>query len=157
MVLEEEIRALYCQIGREFPRNSTRLEIYPGGAAFLDVKVGTETYVMEYHANVGIGISRISTATYGWEGYEHSFDNFRSAREHLLALLRGDVESSSVARQPLKQTKTNRRIYPPQPDSVKKLPDGTIRAESRGHFSYYLPDGGIQIVEKETGKPIFEK
>ena len=150
--MQEEMKTLYHEIQSNFPENQARLELYPGGAAFLEVKIGDETYVMEYHLSAGIGISRMSTAGYGWEGYEHPFDAFRPARECLLALLRAVPDT--IAPPPVRP---NQRMQPPQPDSTKTLLDGTIRAESRGHFSYYLPDGGIQIVEKTTGRLIFEK
>ncbi len=35
----------------------------------------------------GYGVSRRSTAVYGWEGVEHAFDNFEDAKKYLLNVL----------------------------------------------------------------------
>lgn len=53
----------------------------------LDVKVGSETYVLEHHLNVGLGVNRMSKATFGWEGYERPFETLEMAKEFLLSLL----------------------------------------------------------------------
>jgi len=37
--------------------------------------------------DVGVGISRASTATFGWEGYEYPFDDFEAAKAFLMSLL----------------------------------------------------------------------
>ena len=76
-----------------------KLTSFPSGAAMLDVKVGAETYVLEYHPNVeGVGISKMSTATYGWEGYEHCFDAFELAKAFLVQLLESEPPKPTKAR-----------------------------------------------------------
>ncbi|HZK80852.1 MAG TPA: hypothetical protein VFC46_07290 [Humisphaera sp.] len=72
---------------REFPESHPKSTLFPSGAAMLDVTVGNETYVLEYHLDVGLGISRVSTAVFGWEGYEHPVDDFEEARKFLIAAL----------------------------------------------------------------------
>jgi hypothetical protein len=57
----------------------------------LDVEIGPETYVMEYLPSLrAVGNSRMRTATYGWEGVEHSFDDFESAREYRMSVLQNE-------------------------------------------------------------------
>lgn len=61
----------------------------------LDIPVGAETWVLEYLPSLsthGMGVSRMSTATFGWEGWEHPFDDFASAQAFVLALLNGRAE-----------------------------------------------------------------
>jgi hypothetical protein len=83
-----EIEQLGEQIKRDYPSSNPKFTPFPSGAAMLDVKIGPETYVMEYLPSLrAVGISRMSTATFGWEGFEHSFGDFQSAKEFLMSLL----------------------------------------------------------------------
>jgi hypothetical protein len=75
------------EIERDFPSTEVRLKLFPSGAALMDIKVGAETFVLEYHAEVGVGLNRASKAVFGWEGYELPFDSFQAAREYVLSLL----------------------------------------------------------------------
>jgi hypothetical protein len=83
-----EVTQLAEQIGRSYPSSDPKLTTFPSGAVMLDVKIGPEIYVMEYLPSIGgIGISRMSTATFGWEGFENAFDTFEEAKSFLLHLL----------------------------------------------------------------------
>lgn len=83
-----QIHELGEQIKRDYPASNPKFTSFPSGAARLDVRIGSETYVMEYLPSLNaVGVSRMSTATFGWEGFEHSFDNFQSAKDFLASLL----------------------------------------------------------------------
>jgi len=87
MVLSE-IQQLGEQIKQEYPSSDPKFTPFPSGAAILDVRIGPETYVMEYlPSRRAVGISRMSTATFGWEGFEHAFQDFQGAKAFLLSLL----------------------------------------------------------------------
>jgi hypothetical protein len=87
--MSAQVEQLCEQIKTNFPWSRPRLTSFPSGAAMLDVKIGAETYVLEYLPSLGaFGVSRMSTAVFGWEGFEQSFDDFESAKEFVLSLLR---------------------------------------------------------------------
>ena len=81
----------FCEeLRRDFPDVAVRLELFPSGAAMLDVQIGDETWVMEFAPSLGVvGVSRSSTATFGWEGYENIFENVGEAKTFVLSLIRG--------------------------------------------------------------------
>jgi hypothetical protein len=82
-----QIEKLSEDLKRDYPWSNPKFTPFPSGAAMLDVTIGPETYVMEYLPSLrAIGVSRMSSATFGWEGFEHSFESFQSAREFLIAL-----------------------------------------------------------------------
>jgi hypothetical protein len=84
-----QIQELGEELRRDFPSSNPKFTPFPSGAAMLDVKIGSEIYVMEYLPSMkSVGISKMSGATFGWEGFERSFDDFNGAREFLLALLK---------------------------------------------------------------------
>lgn len=94
--MQSEITQLAEQIGRNFPSSEPKLTTFPSGAAMLDVTIGPEIYVMEYLPSVGgIGVSRMSTATFGWEGYENAFDTFEEAKSFLLQMLNESAVAAS--------------------------------------------------------------
>lgn len=49
------------------------------------------------------------------------------------------------------------RMYPPQADSMVTNTDGTITATSRGHITIYGSNGSITVVDRSTGKIVFQK
>ncbi len=86
--MQNQIKELEEVLRREFPESKPELTLFPSGAAMLDIKIGPEIYVLAYYSDVGVGINRVSTATFGWEGYEYPFDNFEDAKTFLLTLLK---------------------------------------------------------------------
>jgi len=42
---------------------------------------------LEWHRNVGFGINRSSKMTFGWEGYEFTFEDLNAARAFILRLV----------------------------------------------------------------------
>jgi hypothetical protein len=48
-------------------------------------------------------------------------------------------------------------MYPPQADSMVTNTDGTITATSRGHITIYGSNGSITVVDRSTGKIVFQK
>jgi hypothetical protein len=86
--MQSQFKELFTELQRDYPNNYSKLTIYPLGAFLLDVKIGDENYVMAYYPDVGVGIGKLSTATFGWEGYDYPFDSFEEAKAHLLLLLK---------------------------------------------------------------------
>jgi len=63
------------RIQRRFPSCGPRLVEFPSGAFMIDIDLQGETYVVEYVPRFGTyGLSKMSTATFGWEGYEEDFE-----------------------------------------------------------------------------------
>jgi hypothetical protein len=54
---------------------------------------------------------------------------------------------------------TDGRLYPPQMDNCKETPDrpGSLRCRSKQHYTYFGPDGSIEIVNVADSKTIFSK
>jgi hypothetical protein len=88
--MQDQFKSFTDELQCSFPPSNPKLTLFPSGAAMLDVKIGAEIYVMEYHSDVGVGINRASKATFGWEGYEYPFDNFESAKAFLMSLLQSE-------------------------------------------------------------------
>jgi len=86
--MQNRFNAFHDQLSREHPSTEPKITMFPSGAAMLDIKVGPETYVMEYLPSFhAFGVSRMSTAVFGWEGFENSFDDFEKAKELVMTLL----------------------------------------------------------------------
>ena len=49
------------------------------------------------------------------------------------------------------------RMYPPQADMIRTLPDGVIQARTIGHMIYCRPDGSIAICRRKSSLPSLEK
>jgi len=88
--VQSQFEDLFAELQRDFPANASKLTLFPSGSAMLDVEIGAETYVAEFMKSLGdgVGISKLSTATYGWEGCESVFASFDEAKVHLLSLLK---------------------------------------------------------------------
>ena len=87
----KKIESFIELLKRDYPRSNPVLETFPSGAAMLNLNVGMITYVMEYlPSQKGFGVSRMDTATFGWEGVEASFDTFDDTAKYLLGLLKRD-------------------------------------------------------------------
>jgi hypothetical protein len=86
--MQSQFNAFRDRLTREYPSTEPKLTAFPSGAMMLDIKVGAETYVMEYLPSFNaFGVSRMSTAVFGWEGFENAFDDFGKAKEFVMALL----------------------------------------------------------------------
>lgn len=73
---------------RRFPECHAKLTVLQSGMVLLDFMVGDEPYVMEYLPTPNIiGVSKVKSATYGWEGVDRAFDSFEKASEYVLVLL----------------------------------------------------------------------
>ena len=86
--MQGQLKELKKELHRDFPRSDPVLTLFPSGAASLNVKIGSETYVLAYHLDVGLGINRMSAATFGWEGYEHPVETVEEARSFLISRLK---------------------------------------------------------------------
>ncbi len=53
----------------------------------MDVCVEKEVHVVEYHPGLGFGVSRMCTATFGWEGVENEFESLAAAESYVVGLL----------------------------------------------------------------------
>lgn len=49
------------------------------------------------------------------------------------------------------------RMYPPLPDRIKTMPDGTLVARTRGHIIEAGPDGSLKIINVKTGEVELQK
>jgi len=86
--MQEQFKNLKKEIAMSYPNNKLELTLFPSGAAMFQVQIGEETYSLEYHLDVGVGISKVSTATFGWEGYDYPFESFEEARTFIFDLLK---------------------------------------------------------------------
>ena len=79
----------FCErVSAQFPASRPKLTSFPSGAFMIDVVVDTEIYVVEHQPSLGgFGVSRMSTAVFGWEGVEKSFESLDAAEKHIVALL----------------------------------------------------------------------
>jgi hypothetical protein len=54
----------------------------------LDVTIASTGYVVEYLPSMRcVGVSNVNKAVFGWEGFDHPFDDLEGARDFLLSLL----------------------------------------------------------------------
>lgn len=90
--MKDEIENLSTRIKDKFHSVVTKITLFPSGAVMLDLRLQSETYVLEYRPSIkGIGVSRLSTAGYGWEGYERSFEDLQSAEVFLFQVLAAEL------------------------------------------------------------------
>ncbi|MFC4312411.1 hypothetical protein ACFPN2_25230 [Steroidobacter flavus] len=84
----ENANALARQLAEIDARTDPKVTSFPSGAFILDVTIGGGRYAFEYlPSKNGFGVSRIDSATFGWEGFESSFEDFDSAKKYILNLL----------------------------------------------------------------------
>jgi hypothetical protein len=89
------------RIASSLPSLSVKLDEFPSGSFMIDVPIGDEVWVIEYSVRQPcFGLSRMSTAGYGFEGYEEIYDEIETLLERLKRLatandmLRADGERS---------------------------------------------------------------
>jgi hypothetical protein len=88
----EEVQALVRQIVEIDPGADPKITAFPSGAIMLDFNARGRKYVFEYlPSQGGFGISRLESATFGWEGVDVSFEDFASAKHYLIGLIDGSV------------------------------------------------------------------
>lgn len=63
------------------PHHAPKLTTFPTGAFIIDVPIGGEVHVVESLSESGFGVSRQSTAVFGWEGVENAFATFEQVEE----------------------------------------------------------------------------
>ena len=80
---------LRARLSAEFPRTNPRLIAFPSGSFMLDLDMRGETYVIEYVAGLGCGISKQSDATFGWEGVETVLETTAQLENRIRDLMRG--------------------------------------------------------------------
>lgn len=49
------------------------------------------------------------------------------------------------------------RMYPPQADSIRTLPDGRLVARTRGHLVIAHPDGALEIWKRKPAVRVLHK
>jgi hypothetical protein len=76
------------RIRTRLPDRTAKLTKFPSGAFMIDVSVGSEVHVVEYLRSVGqrFGVSRMSTAVFGWEGVEKAFESLEEVEDYLVAV-----------------------------------------------------------------------
>src|SRR5690349_6517498 len=79
----------FCsRIRAAFPLSRPTVTNFPSGAFMIDVQIGDEVHVVEYLPSLaGFGVSRRSTAVFGWEGVEHAFESMADVEAFVVALL----------------------------------------------------------------------
>ena len=83
-----QFEALCSQMANDFPASRPKLTTFPSGAALLDFKVGFESYTFEFLPSLqSFGLSKTDNAVYGWEGVEHPFKDFHTAKSFIWDLL----------------------------------------------------------------------
>ncbi|HYT59575.1 MAG TPA: hypothetical protein VEL06_05360 [Haliangiales bacterium] len=66
-------------------------------------------------------------------------------------------EFCAVPREEPPPLKFTGRMYPPQQDRVRRLPEGGVVANTRRHRIYCQPDGTISIVHVPSRKTVMTK
>ena len=85
----DDIKNLSDELERNFPSSKRELVTFPSGAYMFYFFVAGEEYVMEYLPSFKCyGISKVSNATFGWEGVENSFEEFEAAKNFVWSLLK---------------------------------------------------------------------
>jgi hypothetical protein len=88
----EEVSVLAKELAAVDPQTDPKITSFPSGALLLDVNVRGHKYVFEYVPSLkGFGVSRLDSATFGWEGVERQFDDFEGAKNYLMGLVNGSV------------------------------------------------------------------
>jgi hypothetical protein len=85
-------RTIANRVRLRWPSLPVKLDEFPSGAFMLDLELSGETYVVEYLPSFGkYGLSRLSTASYGWEGFEEEFSDVEHLFERLGDLVAGET------------------------------------------------------------------
>jgi hypothetical protein len=67
-----------------FPRSNPKLTGFSSGEFMIDLEIRGEALVIEYLPSFEkYGVSRVSTAVFGWEGVENTFDTFEEVESYL--------------------------------------------------------------------------
>ncbi len=85
-----------------------------------------------------------------------------ASAEEALALVCHTIEAvedefCSVPRETPAPLHFTGRMYAPQADHIRRQPDGTLVADTRGHRVYCQPDGALSIVALPKRRTVFEK
>ncbi len=85
-----DVKNLSEELETHFPSSKKELVRFPSGAYMFYFFVANEEYVLEYLPSLKCyGVSKVSNATYGWEGVENSFEDFEAAKRFVWSLLKG--------------------------------------------------------------------
>ncbi len=85
----KEITAFEAEIKRNGLTAKTELVTFPSGAYLFYFDLAGEEYVLEYlPSHKAYGVSKVSNATFGWEGFENPFDDFEGAKQFVIRLLK---------------------------------------------------------------------
>jgi hypothetical protein len=63
----------------------------------IDVTIAGEVHVVESLAAGGFGVSRMSTAVFGWEGVENAFSTFEEVEVYLARLSQASARNAPKA------------------------------------------------------------
>ena len=87
------------RIRTRLPKRAAKLTTFPSGAFMIHVSVGAEVHVVEYLPSMGhkFGVSRMSTAVFGWEGVENAFESFEEVEDYLVAVSVAAVKNEKTA------------------------------------------------------------
>ncbi len=72
------------RLSSRFPESNPKLTPFPSGAFMIDLEIQKEALVIEYLPSFGkFGVSKLSTAVFGWEGVENAFDTADEVEAYL--------------------------------------------------------------------------
>jgi hypothetical protein len=80
----QRAQELLDRLVQDFPNCVPELVTFPSGAFMLYATAAGEEWGMEYLPSFSVfGVSKVSNATFGWEGVENAFDKFEAAETFL--------------------------------------------------------------------------
>lgn len=85
--IQNKLESLSEQVKELFPGTTTKLEIFPSGAAMLDVRRHERLFVVDYSLAHGFAVDEIGTDEGFNTGYRFLSKDFDSAAEELQRLL----------------------------------------------------------------------
>ena len=72
--IESNGQILQWRLFNEFPYSRPRLVLFPAGSFVIEMNVRGKTYVIEYVAGRGYGLSKRRRVGYGWQPVDEPFD-----------------------------------------------------------------------------------
>ena len=87
---KHEGKALTERLRLRFPVINPRLTAFPSGAFMVDINLDGNSYVVEYLPSIGVlGLSRLDTAVFGWEGFDEALSTEIDLQARIEEILRG--------------------------------------------------------------------
>lgn len=85
----ERIRAMVPRVEAAFPGARVELEVFPSGAAMLDVRLSERMWVLAFTPAGGFGVDEVGPEDAFDTGYRFVSRDFAAAEKQMYALLEG--------------------------------------------------------------------